>query len=188
MFVLDARSEWIAAVALAVLMAATRIHHFGVGSIAPDASTAVFFLAGLMLMSPWWFAAFVAEAMALDALAIGAVGIEAVCVTWGYGLLFAGYFALWLAGRQLRPAARLDLFTAGKLVCLAAGGVAAFFAISNLGYYFGGGYDDAMGAAEYVARVGRYFSFYLTVTLGYGAAGIALLMLARRGRAVLAAR
>jgi hypothetical protein len=188
MFVLDTKSERIAALALAVLMAATRIHHFGVGSIAPDASTAVFFLAGLMLASQWWFVAFLLGAMALDALALGAMGVAAVCLTWGYGLLFVGYLALWLAGRQGRTAERLALFHAGKLVCLAAGGVAVFFVASNVGYYFGGGFGELMGAPEYIARVSRYFAYYLMATLGYGAAGIAALVLLGRGRAALAAR
>ena len=49
MFVLEAKTERLVAALLAVLMAATRVHHFGVGSVAPDASTAVFLLAGLVV-------------------------------------------------------------------------------------------------------------------------------------------
>lgn len=187
MFVLDARSERIAAFLLFALMAATRVHHFGVGAIAPDASTAVFFLAGLMLASQWWFVGFLFAAIGLDALALGVVGVEAVCLTWGYGLLFLGYLALWLAGQLGRAVERLDLFGAAKIACLAFGGAAVFFVVSNVGYYFGGGYDDLMGAREYVARVSRYFSYYLLVTFGYGAAGIVAHVLTR-GRTALAAR
>ncbi len=187
MFVLDTRSERIAAIALAVLMAATRIHHFGVGAIAPDASTATFLLAGLALASPWWLAAFLVEAVALDAAAIGLMGVADACVTSGYALIAPAYAALWLAGRAMRPAERLDLFTAGKFLCLACGGVAAFFLVANAGYFLGSEYA-ALGVPEYVARVSRYFPFHLTVTLAYAAAGIAVLALATRGRAAPALR
>ena len=180
MFQLDAKTERIAALLLAVLMAATRIHHFGVGTIAPDASTAVFFLAGLMLAGPLWFVAFSLLAIALDGVALGLVGVADACMTLGYWLLFAGYGALWFAGRLGRRTAKLDLVAAGRLVVLAAGGVVVFFALSNLGYYFGGGFDESMGAAEYVARVGRYFPAFLVATLVYAAAGVAVLALAER--------
>ena len=180
MFLLDARSERLVALMLAVLMAATRIHHFGVGTIAPDASTAVFFIAGLMLASPLWFVLFAALAIGLDAVALGVVGVADACMTLGYWLLFAGYAALWYAGRLGRRIEKLDLFQGGRLLLLAAGGTVLFFVLSNIGYYFGGGFDESMGAAEYVSRVQRYFPMYLVSTLAYCAAGIAVFAIAAR--------
>jgi hypothetical protein len=59
-------------------------------------------------------------------------------------------------------------------------GVAAFFVLSNLGYYYGGGFEESMGAAEYVSRVSRYFPMFLISTVGYVAAGIAVLVIASR--------
>lgn len=174
MFLLDAKSERIAALLLAVLMAATRIHHFGIGAIAPDASTAVFFLAGLMLASPLWFAGFTVLAVALDAVALGLVGVADACMTPGYWLLFAGYLALWCAGRLGRSIARLDLAQGARLAAFAAIGTVAFFALANLGYYFGGGFDAGMGATEYVTRVSGYFPAYFVSTLLYAAAGVAV--------------
>ncbi|MEX0591372.1 MAG: hypothetical protein WD207_09810 [Xanthobacteraceae bacterium] len=180
MFALDARSERVAALLLALLMAATRIHHFGVGTIAPDASTAVFFLAGLLLANPWWFAAFTVEAILLDAVALGLIGVADACMTLGYWLLFVGYLALWYAGSRARTAEKLDLFAGCRIFCLAAGAVVVFFILSNVGYYYGGGFDESMGASEYISRVSRYFSFYLATTLGYVAAGIAAFLIATR--------
>jgi hypothetical protein len=180
MFVLDARSERIVALLLAVLMAATRIYHFGAAGIAPDASTGVFFLAGLMLASPLWFVALAVEAVLLDIVAIGLVGVADACMTLGYWTLFAGYLALWWAARAARPIARLDLLGGSKLLCFAAGGTVLFFVLSNVGYYFGGAFDQNMGAAEYVSRVSRYFSFYLLATLGYVAAGVSVFAAAAR--------
>ena len=179
MFALDARSQKITALALAVLMAVTRVHHFGVGAVAPDASTAVFFLAGLALANPIWLLAFLVEAVALDAFAIGVAGVADACVTGGYALLAPGYGALWLAGRLMRGAERLDLLTAGKFVCAITGGVAAFFVIANVGYFFGSEFG-ALGVPEYAKRVVRYFPYYETVTLFYAGAGIAAFILAAR--------
>jgi hypothetical protein len=182
MFVLDAKSERIAALLLAVLMAATRIHHFGAGTIAPDASTGVFFLAGVLLANPVWFLVFAIEAILLDAVALGLVGVADACMTLGYWTLFAGYGALWYAGRLMRPVEKLDLRNVGKLIVLAAGGTVLFFVLSNVGYYFGGGFDHSMGAAEYVSRVSRYLSPYLVTTLGYVAAGVIVFLVALRLR------
>jgi hypothetical protein len=179
MFALDTRTEKLAALLLAVLMAATRVHHFGVGTIAPDASTAVFLLAGLALASPLWLLAFLVEAVALDAFAIGVAGVADACVTGGYVLLAPAYGALWLAGRLMRGAERLDLLTAGKFVCAITGGVAAFFVIANVGYFFGSEFG-ALGVPEYAKRAVRYFPYYETVTLFYAGVGIAVLALAAR--------
>ncbi|HEV1999600.1 MAG TPA: DUF6580 family putative transport protein [Xanthobacteraceae bacterium] len=182
MFVLDAKTDRLVALALAVLMAATRVHHFGVGAIAPDASTAAFLLAGLLLGSPYWLLALMAEATLLDLFAIKMIGVEAVCVTTGYGLMFPAYAMLWLAGRSQRQAPALDFLTGAKLVGATVAGTAGFFLFSNIGYYIGGGFADQMGASEYATRVARYFPFYLMVTLAYGAAGVALVALVRRSQ------
>ena len=181
MFILETRAEKFTALALAVLMAATRVHHFGVGAVAPDASTAVYFLAGLALASPWWLLAFLAEAVALDIFAIGVAGVADVCISSGYVLLAPAYGALWLAGRALRKTERLDLLSGGKFVCAITGGVIAFFLIANVGYFFGSEFF-ALGVPEYTRRVSRYFSYYEIVTLCYGAAGIAALAFVARMR------
>jgi hypothetical protein len=179
MFVLKPKAEWIAAFALAILMAVTRIHHFGVGSVAPDASTGVFFLAGLLLGSPWFLAAFIAEAVILDGVAIGFLKVADACMSSGYALLAPAYAVLWFAGRALRKIETLDLLVAGKFVCFIVAGTAAFFVVSNLGYFLGSEFYQ-LGLSEYVARVSRYFPMYLTVTLFYSAFGIAAFFAARR--------
>ena len=152
MFVLESRTEKLAALALAVLMAATRVHHFGVGAIAPDASTAVYFLAGLALAGPWWLLAFLAEAVVLDVFAIGVAGVADACISGGYVLLAPAYGALWLAGRTMRKSERLDWLTAGKFFCAITGGVAAFFVISNIGYFFGSEFFATRRAGIFASR------------------------------------
>jgi hypothetical protein len=180
MFAMEAKTERLVAVLLAVLMAATRVHHFGIGAIAPDASTAVFFLAGLLLASPLWFVLFSVLAVVLDAFALGIAGVADACMTPGYWLLFIGYLVLWFAGRLGRRIERLDVMQGLRLLLLAVGGTALFFVLSNVGYYFGGGFDESMGAAEYVRRVQAYFPHYLGMTLVYVAAGVAVFAIAVR--------
>jgi hypothetical protein len=180
MFVLETLSERIAAFALMALMAATRIEHFGVGQIAPDASTAVFFLAGLLIGNPLWLLVLLVEASLLDLTAIKVVGIEAVCVTLGYGMMIPAYGALWLAARFVRRTDRLDVLSVAKLIGACCGGVLVFFLFSNIGYYLGGGFESSMGIEEYARRVARYFPAYLTSTLFYSAIGVALAILAAR--------
>lgn len=179
MFVLKPKAEWIAAFALAILMAVTRIHHFGIGTVAPDASTGVFFLAGLLLASPWWIAAFLVEAVILDGVAIGFLKVADACISSGYALLAPAYAALWFAGRALRNIEQIDLLAAGKFVCFVSGGTIVFFIVSNLGYFLGSEFYQ-LGLAEYVTRVTRYFPMYLTVTLFYSALGVAAFFAARR--------
>lgn len=62
---LGPRAQLLAGFALAGLMAATRFNHFGSPVSLPDASLAVFWLAGLYLR-PYWFALFIVEAGLLD--------------------------------------------------------------------------------------------------------------------------
>lgn len=179
MFVLKPKAEWIAAFALAILMAVTRIHHFGIGTVAPDASTGVFFLAGLLLGSPWFLAGLLVEAVVLDGFAIGFMKVADACISSGYALLAPAYGALWFAGRALRKIEIVDFVTAGKFVCFVVAGTAAFFVLSNIGYFFGSEFYQ-LGIAEYVTRVTRYFPMYLTVTLFYSALGVAVFFAARR--------
>lgn len=187
MFVLSGKNERFVALALAALMAATRIHHFGVGAIAPDASTAVFFLAGLMLVSPLYIVGFSVLAIGLDMIALGPVGVADACMSGGYWLLFVGNAALWFAGRTARGVVRLDAVAAVKLFAMATAGTLAFFVLSNTGYYFGSDWAS-LSVQEYVQRVSRYLPYYWLVTLAYVTAGIAVFRLAARGLPVSAVR
>jgi hypothetical protein len=173
MFVLNSRQERLVILLLTVAMAATRIEHFGINRIAPDASTAIFFLAGLLIGNPLWLVAFLAEALALDVTAVKAVGVSPVCITFGYAMMIPAYAALWYAPRALRADFRPSMFGFTKLALACAAGLAVFFVFSNIGYYVGSGYFS-LGIAEYARRVARYFPHYLEITLLYSAAGVAI--------------
>lgn len=174
MFALDARKERLVIVLLTVAMAVTRIEHFGLSRVVPDASTAIFFLAGLLIANPLWLVAFLAEACALDFAAIEAVGVDPVCVTFGYFMMIPAYAALWYAPRALRNDFAPGVLGFGKLALACVAGLATFFVLSNIGYYFGGGFSTSLGVAEFAQRVSKYFPYYLTSTLVYSAVGVLL--------------
>lgn len=86
--------------ALALVMVATRLHHFG---SVPDASWAVFFIAGFFLRrwTAWAFPALMVLAVLIDYLVITASGLDFmkhVCVSLGYWALIPAHFAMWAGG------------------------------------------------------------------------------------------
>lgn len=105
--------------ALALLLAATRLHHF---SAIPDASWAAFFLGGLYLRNAtrWAFPALMALAVAVDWLVITRSGMsfwQHYCVSPAYWMLIPAYFAMWAGGMWLRGRnAGFDARGAGLLV------------------------------------------------------------------------
>ncbi len=91
---------------LAVLMAASRGHAFDQFS-PPDASWAVFFIAGFHLRGwgRWAFPLLMALAVAVDWWVIRGQGIDFwshYCVSPGYWFLLPAYGAMWLGGAWLR--------------------------------------------------------------------------------------
>ncbi len=89
---------------LAALLAATRLHHFGA---VPDASWAVFFIAGFYLVrdARWAFPVLMALAVLVDWIAITRQGLSFwshYCVSPAYWCLVPAYFAMWAGGTWLR--------------------------------------------------------------------------------------
>ena len=85
------RTSLVIALLLAAVMAATRFHHFGSAISLPDASLAIFFLAGFYLRSPLLFAGFLAEAALVDYLAITYGGVSDWCISPAYVFLIPTY-------------------------------------------------------------------------------------------------
>lgn len=148
--------------ALAALMAATRMHHFGSPLHLPDASLAVFLLAGFFIASPLFFAGLLLEAGALDYVAITHLGVNDYCVTPAYWFLIPTYAVLWYAGRHY---ARMHQYSLRSLAIFAAvsfAAVNAAFLISNGAFYVFSGYFADLGMPEYAARVATYYLPYLS--------------------------
>lgn len=152
---------------LMVVMAATRIHHFGDTILLPDASLAVFFLGGLWFGGIALFVALLIEAGLLDYIAISHFGVSDYCVSPAYAFLIPAYAALWFGGRYCqRLSERKASHMALQFVILLSS-VSVAFLISNGSFYLlSGRYPDS-NWAEYISRVMMYYPPYLKYAVIY---------------------
>ncbi|OGT19203.1 MAG: hypothetical protein A2342_00095 [Gallionellales bacterium RIFOXYB12_FULL_54_9] len=152
---------------LIVLMAATRMHHFGTSLHLPDASLAVFLLAGFFIASPLLFGVLLAEAAALDYVAITQLGVSDFCVTPAYWFLLPTYAVLWLAGRYSARVHQGSLRGLGVFSAISLVAVNVAFVISNGAFYlFSGRYPD-VSVAEYTVRMAQYYVPYVSGAVIY---------------------
>lgn len=146
------KSSWLAGGALALLMAATRSHHFATPTELPDASWAVFFLAGAWLASPGWLLALLALASGIDAYAIGVAGVPGYCVTWAYAALLPSYALLWAVGRAAaRRQAALPVDLARWALAVVVSAALAELCASGAFYFLGGRFGSPT-LSGFVAR------------------------------------
>ena len=167
MFNIDqSQRRWVL-LGLICLMAATRFHHFGSLATLPDASLAVFFLAGLYLAHARVLALLLIEAALIDFLAVEVGGVSDWCVTPGYALLFPGYGVMWLSGLLCRRFNRLTASAAMLIGGMLTGAASLAFLLSNAGFFGFSGYFPEMSWSEYAGRVAKYYPAYLSSTLIY---------------------
>lgn len=165
--------------ALAALMLATRSHHFATPLHLPDASWAVFFLAGALL--PGWGPLSVLLGLAglVDYVAIALGGVSALCVSPAYLALIPAYGALYAAGRLYagwhRPAvSSLVPYAATAL----AGGVVCELLSNGAFYVFSGRVAD-LSLADFGAGLVRYLPLSLEgMALYLGAAAVVYAVIA----------
>ena len=155
------------ALLLATGMAATRFHHFGSAMHLPDASLAIFFLAGFYLRPALFLPAFLAEAALIDYIAIAHAGVSDWCVTPAYGFLIPTYASLWFAGRWYAARHQHHWRTLVALVGALAIGTSLAFLISNGSFYLFSDRFPNINWTEYATRVARYFPPYALSTLMY---------------------
>ena len=152
---------------LIALMAATRMHHYGSALHLPDASLAVFLLAGFFIASPLLLGALLIEAAALDYVAITHLGVDSFCVTPAYWFLIPTYAALWFSGRYYARIHQHSLRSLGVFAGIAFAAMNVAFLISNGAFYlFSGHYTDT-SIAQYLARIAQYYVPYMTSGLLY---------------------
>ena len=150
------------ALGLVALMAATRSHHFGTVLHLPDASLAVFLLAGFVIASPLLFGALLVEAGLIDYLAITQFGVSDYCITPAYWFLIPTYAVLWYAGRFYARIHQNSLRSLGQFAGLSFAATSVAFFISNGAFYLFSGRFPDMGLAEYVSRVSQYYVQYMS--------------------------
>jgi len=124
---------------LALVMAATRVNHF---AALPDASWAVFFVAGFYLRGSvrWAFPLLIALAVLVDFIVITGQGMNFwshYCVSIAYWFLLPAYLSLWLAGSWLRSRyTGLGLREFGLLAVSLLAAVSVCYVLSNGSYYW----------------------------------------------------
>jgi hypothetical protein len=161
--------------ALGLLMVATRMEHFGGAMYLPDASLAVFALAGLASAGGMVFISLLALATGIDFWAVNVAGVAADCFTPAYPALALAYGVLFAFGRWARGRALSWPVATGMIATLALA-----FAISNLSFFqFSGLYPD-MALGDYVAATWRYAPAYVGYGFCYVLVGVALAGLAQR--------
>lgn len=140
----DTPSRLLVGIALAALMVATRGQQLApLGQHLPDASLAVFFLAGFYLGRPPIFGAIFALATLIDLAAIGWGGVSSYCLTPAYWLLIPAYGSVWVAGRWYagRYQAATSTFPVLGGALLVAGIAAEAFASGGF-YLFSGRFAE----------------------------------------------
>lgn len=166
MTTLSNRQQIYIGLALAFLIATTRSHHFATLHHLPDASWAVFFLAGLYLRPTWVLAALLGEAALTDFIATTWGGVSDFCITAAYGMLLPAYGSLWLAGRWYAGHCRPVISTLVPLSIAIFLGTLACQTFSSGGFYLFSGYFEP-NIAEFGARFAKYYPSYLGSTLFY---------------------
>jgi len=159
---------------LAMVMLATRVNHF---AALPDASWAVFFVAGFYLRGSarWAFVLLMAFAVLIDFFVITGQGIDFwshYCVSIAYWFLVPAYLALWLGGSLLRRMYRgLGVRELGLLAGLLVVAVSVSYLISNGSYYWlsdtwmAGGKLRSFGG--WVENLGDWYLPYLRTNAMY---------------------
>ncbi|MDD5271247.1 MAG: hypothetical protein PHU14_00880 [Methylovulum sp.] len=164
---------------LLALMAATRVHHFGSAWSLPDASLAVFFLAGLYVSNRTWLAGLLVAAGLLDYLAINQFNVSDWCMSPAYVFLIPTYAVMWLAGRFFRMSAAAGKSGLALFVGLAAVAASVAFVISNGSFFLLSGRYADMSVVDYSVAVATYFPAYSGAALAYALLGLAVVKAGR---------
>ena len=155
---------------LALVMAATRFHHF---TAIPDASWAVFFLGGFYLRgwTRWAFPLLLALAVGVDYFVITGQGLNFwthYCVSPAYWFLVPSYFALWFGGTLLRKHYNgLTPRTLGLLGATLLVAFSACFLLSNGSFYWLSDTVTNPTFAGWMKNLGDWYLPFLRVTVAY---------------------
>ena len=166
--------------ALVLLMVATRFYsHFGSSISLPDASLAVFFLAGfylarLALPAAVAFVLLLLAAGGVDYYAIAFRGVSDACISPAYWFLIPTYACVWYAGRWFAARQQMQWANLGVLAAVAWGSVTVAFLISNTSYYMLSGRVADTNLAQYAEGFAKYYPEYLSCTMLYLACAAAL--------------
>lgn len=173
-------------VVLALLMAITRGVHAAPLNMLPEASWAVFFLAGVFLRPAWVLPLLLIEAALLDFAAINFQNVSSFCMSPAYIALIPAYGALWLVGRWF--SGKLDVSVKGiALLAAAVIGSAAIAELISSGsfYFFSGRFSDT-SLAGFAPRFVKYFPGNIGAMALYVGIAAVIQLIASEWRALIA--
>jgi hypothetical protein len=171
--------------ALALVMAATRVHLSLFHHDIWDASWGVFFLAGFWLRGTgrWAFPLLMVEAVLVDYVVITRMGIDFwshYCVSPGYWFLIPAYGALWVGGSWLAKHQRgVTLSTLGMAIAALLVSENACYVISNGSFYWLSAHVPAPKSfGAWFENLGDWYLPFLQTTALYVGLGAVLHVLA----------
>ena len=169
MLSISKRHQFVIGMIFLGLMAATRGQHVATLTSLPDASWAIFLIAGVLLASPWWLAALLGGALLTDMIVWNTSTSGDFCITVAYGFLLPAYGSLWLGGRWLRR--RLDgrLNDLPRFAAAVLGSAAVCELFSSGGFYFFSGRFADTTLSGFVERFVEYFPGSLISVTFYAA-------------------
>lgn len=155
---------------LALAMVATRFHHF---AAAPDASWAVFFVAGFYLRGSvrWAFPLLMALAVAVDVAVITGQGLDFwshYCVSPAYWMLLPAHAVLWAGGAWLRSRYKgVGLAALGWLALSLVVATTLCYLVSNGSFYWLSPVVSERSMAGWFKNLGDWYGAYLATTSAY---------------------
>ena len=167
-------------IALMILMAATRFHHFGDAISLPDASLAVFFLAGLWFGGIVLFATLVLEAGLIDYISITQFSVSDFCISPAYVFLIPAYAAVWFGGRFSASFSSQSFSHLTVKFMLLVVGISLAFLISNGSFYLLSDKFSDISWVDYTSRFMQYYPAYLKYSVFYVVLIYALTQLVRQ--------
>ena len=167
---IERNKQYLIISALAMLMALTRSDHFGSAITLPDASLAVFYLAGIFTGGIASFAVLLAEAALLDYVAITHWQVSDYCISPAYVFLIPTYAVMFFTGRWSAKYSALDVHALSRQFAYLLVATSIAFLISNGSFYLLSGKFPELSAVQYMERVAKYYSAYISSTLMYSLA------------------
>ena len=153
---------------LALSMAATRISHAGTAWLPPDASWAVFYLAGFYLAREWrWALLLLIEAVGIDGLGIRYYGLSNYCATLAYWFILPAYSALWLGGAWLRRHHTQAAPDVARLCASLLLSITLCYLLTNASYYWLGGGIEHPDLLGWWSNFTRWYARFLMVPCMY---------------------
>jgi len=171
------RFHYVLPVILGFFMLITRFSHFGSAVSLPDASLAIFFLAGLIGSGFGTFGILIIEAVLIDYIAISYFGVTDFCISPAYNFLILGYAILWGIGWFSQKFLQLGFGDTLKIFLISVIAASAAYFISNGSFYLLSGKFGVLSWDNYIDQFCRYYSMYVSSTLIYIMSALGLIKL-----------